>query len=274
MAPEQLEGKEADTRTDIFAFGAVVYEMATGKKAFEGKSQASLIAAIMEKDPAPMSELQPMTPQLLDWVVRRCLAKQPDERVQGAADLVAELRLVTELGTHAAFPSSVAAPPLWKRAMPWSIAFVIAVWSLIRLTTIAPLDQATTRLTINFPESEPLAVVGSAPLGVTRPAFDLSRDGTQLVYVAQEKGETYLYRRPLGKFEATRVAGTEGAYDPFFSPDGQSVGFFAGGALKKVSLLAGEPITLAEVPNPGGAVWGPNNSIFFSSSEASFLWEI
>ena len=104
MAPEQLEGKEADGRTDIFAFGAVVYEMATGKKAFEGKSQASLIAAIMEKEPRPMSELQPMTPQLLDWVVKRCLAKEPDERWQSASDLMAGLKQVTEIGTQVAPP--------------------------------------------------------------------------------------------------------------------------------------------------------------------------
>ncbi len=105
MAPEQLEGKEADSRTDIFAFGAVVYEMATGKKAFEGSSQASLIAAILKDDPPPMSELQPITPALLDQVVKRCLAKEPDERVQTAADLMAELRLVSEVGTPVPSPS-------------------------------------------------------------------------------------------------------------------------------------------------------------------------
>jgi len=274
MAPEQLEAKEADSRTDIFAFGAVVYEMATGKKAFEGKSQASLIAAIMGQDPRPMSELQSMTPQLLDWVVKRCLAKEPDERVQSAADLMAELGLVSEVGTPVGPSPSVTAPPFWKRAMPWGIAFVIAVWSLIRLTTITPQDQPTTRLTISFPDSEPLAVVGSAPLGFSRSAFDLSQDGTQLVYAAEEDGDTYLYLRPLGEFDATRITGTEGAYDPFFSPDGKSVGFFARGTLRKVSLLGGEPVTLAEAPNPQGAVWGPNDSIFFSSSEGSSLWEI
>ena len=101
MAPEQLEGKEADGRTDIFAFGATVYEMATGKKAFEGSSQASLIAAIMGQDPRPMAELQPMTPRLLDRVVKRCLAKDPDERWQTASDLMTGLKWVTEVGTSA-----------------------------------------------------------------------------------------------------------------------------------------------------------------------------
>ncbi len=163
MAPEQLEAEEADSRTDIFAFGAVVYEMATGKKAFEGKSQASLIAAIMGQEPRPMAELQQMTPQLLDWVVKRCLAKEPDERVQTAADLMADLRLVSEVGTPVGPSPSVTVPPLWKRAMPWSIAFVIAVWSLMRLTTITPLDQPTTRLTISFPESQPLWCQNTKP---------------------------------------------------------------------------------------------------------------
>ena len=99
MAPEQLEAKEADSRTDIFAFGAVVYEMATGKKAFEGKSQASLIAAIMGQDPPAMAELQPMTPTTLDHIVRRCMAKEPDKRWQTASDVMEELRWVTEVGT-------------------------------------------------------------------------------------------------------------------------------------------------------------------------------
>ena len=274
MAPEQLEGKDTDSRTDIFAFGAVVYEMATGKKAFEGKSQASLIGAILKDDPAPMSELKPMTPALLDQVVKQCLEKEADERWQTAGDLMRGLRWVTEVGTQATPATSITVPPLWKRAMPWGIAFVIAVWSLLRLTTITPLDQPTTRLTISFPESEPLALVGSAPLGSARLAFDLSPDGTQLVYVAEVDGDTYLYRRPLGKFEATRIPGTEGAYNPFFSPDGQSVDFFAGGALKKVSLLGGEPVTLAEATNPDGAIWGPNDSIFFSSSQGISIWEI
>ena len=126
MALEQLEGKDTDNRTDIFAFGAVVYEMATGKKAFEGKSQASLIAAIMGQDPPPMSELQSMTPPVLDRIVKRCLAKQPDERWQTAADLMAELRWVGEVGTQIApSSSSVTAPALWKRAIPWSIAAVV-----------------------------------------------------------------------------------------------------------------------------------------------------
>ena len=110
MAPEQLEGKEADSRTDIFAFGAVVYEMATGKRAFEGKSQASLIAAILKDDPPPMSELQSMTPQLLDWVVKRCLAKEPDERWQTAADLMAGLRRATEREVQVDPSSSVHCP--------------------------------------------------------------------------------------------------------------------------------------------------------------------
>jgi len=127
MAPEQLEGKEADNRTDIFAFGAVVYEMATGKKAFEGKSQASLIAAIMGQDPRPMAELQPMTPSTLDHVVRRCMSKAPEDRWQAASDVMAELRWVTEVGTSVDSLPAVTAPAAWKRAMPWSVALLMAV---------------------------------------------------------------------------------------------------------------------------------------------------
>ena len=127
MAPEQLEGKEADGRTDIFAFGAMVYEMATGKKAFGGKSQASLIAAIMGQDPRPMAELQPMTPQLLDWVVKRCLEKEPDERWQSAADLMAGLKQATEVGISRDSIPAVAAPAAWRRTIPWSVALLMGV---------------------------------------------------------------------------------------------------------------------------------------------------
>ena len=168
MAPEQLEAKEADSRTDIFAFGAVVYEMATGKKAFEGQSQASLIAAIMGQDPRPMAELQPMTPQLLDWVVKRCLAKEPDERVQTAADLMAELKWVTEVGAGVGPSPAVAAPAAWKKAIPWSIVSVLAVitavmsWSdsLVR----SPGSTSPRRVTIDLTEGVTLPQGEGGPL--------------------------------------------------------------------------------------------------------------
>ena len=259
MAPEQLEGKEADSRTDIFAFGAVVYEMATGKKAFEGKSQASLIAAIMGQDPRPMAELQPMTPQLLDWVVKRCLAKEPDERVQTAADLMAELRLVTEVGTPVPSPA-VTAPAAWKVAIPWSIALLIAVaagvgfWILTR-----PLPQPLTKFVITPSSSTALT-------NDTGNDVAISPDGRHVVYrVLGESGPPLLQLRSLDDFVDRMIPGTEGAEDPFFSPDGQSIAFVAAGKLQRISLTGGTTITLYDVSSGfRGGGWDQEDTIVFA----------
>jgi len=265
MAPEQLEGKEADSRTDIFAFGAVVYEMATGKKAFEGQSQASLIGAIMNSEPPPMSELQPMTPQLLDWVVKRCLEKEPDERVQTAADLMAELRWVAEARTQADLFPSVTPPPLWRRAIPWSIAVVavlvasLAFWSLTRPTQL-PLRK----FMITPPSSAFLRNDGSNDLAI-------SPDGKQFIYHAGSERGYQLYLRSLDNFVNMPIPGTEGvAGSVFFSPDGESVGFFKGSQLMKVSLRGGPVVTLCEVAIPRGRLgsWGPDDTIVFASGYA------
>jgi len=263
MAPEQLEAKEADGRTDIFAFGAVVYEMATGKKAFEGKSQASLIGAIMNSEPQPISELQPMTPSFLDRVVKKCLAKEPDKRWQTATDLLTGLRWVIEVGTEVGQPPSVTSPALWKRAIPWSITAAVmviagvAIWSLMRppLSPPAPLKQVV----VPLPSTAPLAVETG------RPAVALSPDGTNLVYVANSGGKRQLYLRRLDRLEATLIPGTEDGHSPFFSPDGQSVGFIVGYKLKTVSVSGGAPQTLSWVPPvTRGASWGSDDTIILT----------
>ena len=265
MAPEQLEGKEADARTDIFAFGAVVYEMATGKKAFEGQSQASLIAAIMGQDPPPMSELQPMTTPVLDRVVKRCLAKVPDERWQTASDLTAELKWITEPAAVSPIVQTVAGEGgRWRRTITLGLVAIVGavigvtIWSLMRLPVSppAPLKQ----LVIPLPSTAPLAVE------TWRPAVALSPDGTHLVYVANRGGKRHLYLRQMDRLEATPIPGTEGGLSPFFSPDGQSVGFFDGYQLKKVSLSGGAPQTLADVPPvTRGASWGPDGTIIYTA---------
>ncbi len=272
MAPEQLEAKEADSRTDIFAFGAVVYEMATGKKAFEGKSQASLIAAIMGQDPRPMSELQPMTPELLDWVVKRCLAKDPDERVQTAADLMAELRLVMEVRTQVAASSPITTRPLWRRAIPWSITLVTVVvgitgWWVTRSGAVTPVPLQ--RFSIDLPEGTIL------PTGTGRD-FAISPDGQSLVYVAEDvaagASEKRLYLRRLDELGATPIPGTEGAAMPFFSPDGQWVGFRGQDVfqIRRVPLSGGDSFTICDQCAEGS--WGDDGSILFQRNGS--LWRI
>jgi len=216
MAPEQLEGKEADGRTDIFAFGAVVYEMATGKKAFEGKSQASLIGAIMGQNPRPMSELQPMMPATLDHVVRRCMSKAPEDRWQAASDVMAELRWVTEVGTSVDSLPAVTGPAAWKRAIPWSIVVVMAViagvalWNLMR-----PTPELLTRFVITPPPAAPLEQRTSSS------ELAISPDGRQIVYLAQSPGtRSQLYVRATDEFVSRPIPGTErAAGDPFLSRD-------------------------------------------------------
>jgi len=272
MAPEQLEGKEADNRTDIFAFGATVYEMATGKKAFEGKSQASLIAAIMGQDPRPMSELQPMTPSFLDRVVKKCLAKEPDERWQSASDLMTGLKWVTEVGTSADSLPAVTAPAAWKRAIPWSIAAVVVVIAAVMSwsdSPVIPKVQSVTRTEITLPSASPLGFGATFAFDPTLIA--LSPDGKKLVFVGREGAETQLYLRGMDSLEITPIAGTEGAWHPFFSPNSNWVGFLTQDRVKKISLRGGGPITLCQTPSPIRATWTRDDMIYFRSDQGHTL---
>jgi Tol biopolymer transport system component/tRNA A-37 threonylcarbamoyl transferase component Bud32 len=267
MAPEQLEGKEVDARTDIFSFGTVVYEMATGKRAFEGKSQASVIGAILKDDPPPISSLQSMTPPALDRVVKRCLAKDKDDRWQTARDLELELKWIAESGSQVGLVPSTAMKgyhALGRRELilgGGALLLVVAIVSLaIRNLKPSPLPQAVTRTVINLPPGQQLAGLEDGP------AVVLSPDGTRLAYVARQGGTQQLYLRAMESLEAMPIPGTGGAVDPFFSPDGQWVGFFAGGKLKKVSVSGGEALSLGDALIPYGASWGSQGMIAFAPS--------
>ena len=275
MAPEQVEGKEVDARTDIFAFGAVVYEMATGKRAFEGKSQASLIAAILEREPPAMSSLQPMTPPALDRVVKKCLAKEPDERWQNAHDLMSELKWIAEGGSQVTFAPTTAMNgfrALGRRPLILGLGSLLlglmiaslAVWNL----KPAPSPQPVTRTVINLPPGQQLAGLDSGP------AVALSSDGTHLAYVARQGGTQQLYLRAMDSLEAKPIPGTEGAVNPFFSPDGQWLGFFAGGKLKKVSVSGGAALTVGDASGPRGASWGSQGMIAFAPTFNAVLQQV
>jgi eukaryotic-like serine/threonine-protein kinase len=276
MAPEQLEAKEVDARTDIFAFGAVVYEMITGKKCFEGKSQASLIAAILEREPPTMAGLQPMTPPALDRAVKRCLAKDPDDRWQTTRDLEVELKWIAEGGSQVTPTPAAATKGIrkrWQGALLWGGAIVllaavtsIAIWS--RKSASPIVSGPVSRIAITLPPGQPLAGLET---GV---AVALSPDGTQLVYAARQGGTQQLYLRPLARLEDKPIPGTDGASEPFFSPDGQWVGFFAGGKLKKIQLSGGEVLSLGDAVDPRGASWGSQGKIAFVPTRSSALQQI
>ena len=259
MAPEQLEGREADARTDIFAFGVLVYEMATGKKAFEGESQASVIARILDSDPPPISSLQPMTPPALDRVVKKCLAKEPEKRWQDASDLCDELKWISESGPQV---TSVPTAPakgirtLGRRPLILGAGALLLVAAIASLAAWnlkpppSPPAPPVSRFTITLPPGQQLVGLEDGP------AVALSPDGTHLAYVARQGGSQQFYLRAMDSLEARPIPGTEEAVSPFFSPDGQWLGFFAGGKLRKVSVSGGAPLTLGDAAFLVGASWG------------------
>ena len=262
MAPEQLEGKDADARTDIFAFGVVVYEMATGKKAFEGKSQASLIAKILETDPAPISSLQPMTPAALDRVVKKCLAKEPGKRWQAASDLCDELKWIAEGGSQAGVAAPVVARRRNRERMAWALTGIAILFAA--LAGYLLLQPKKAESVVRFPVLAP-ENTRFGPFGAD---LSLSPDGRKLAFVTvgQEGGAREIWVRSLDSLAAQPIAGAEGAFLPFWSPDGQYIGFFTvDRKLKKVPVSGGSPQVLCDAPNGYGGTWNRDGVILFTS---------
>ena len=277
MAPEQVEGKtkEIDARTDIFAFGAVVYEMATGKKAFEGKTSASVMAKILEVDPPSMVSLQPMTPPQLDRVVKTCLAKDPDSRWQTASDLCRELKWIAEGGSQVTLTTTAGAKGirvLGQRQLILSMLGALLLGAAITglaLWNLKPSPpQHVSRFVMNLPPGQQLAGVDEGP------EVALSPDDTHLAYVAGQVPTQQIYLRAMDSLEAKPVPGTQGGVSPFFSPDGQWVGFFSGGKLKKVSISGGGAVSLVDAGNTWGASWGSAGIIAFASPYGSPLQQV
>jgi serine/threonine protein kinase/Tol biopolymer transport system component len=265
MAPEQLEGKEADARTDIFALGGVLYRMVTGKRPFEGDSDASLIAAILEREPRPITALQPLAPAALDRVVRSCLTKDPDERIQTAHDVLLELRWVAEGVSH---PSLETRPISERksRLLPWLALAVVTVavsaglitW---RRTTGGNEPFRPQRFELQPPEGVRVAESGAAS------TLAISPDGAWVAFrgVSDEPNRTGLYLRSTRELGARLVPGS--VFSPFFSADSKWLGFFGDGFLQKVPVSGGEPRRICQVRQPRGASWGDDGMILFSTGE-------
>ena len=272
MAPEQLEGLEADARTDIFAFGAVLYEILTGRKAFEGKSHATLIAAIISHDPPPVSQVQPIAPASLNRIVATCLAKDPDDRWQSARDVMRELKWVAEREASVEHsPPLAAPPPAGSRALPW------VVTGLFGVALVAALMALWVRV------RTPSAAVGGASrfvlseqAGSDNAGFAISLDGRRVVYSAVSGGLQQLYLRDMQTLEAKPIRGTENGQGPFFAPDGRRLGFWADGALKVIGIEGGSPVTLVHVHSVTnrGATWAPDDTIIYSPSTDTGLFRV
>jgi hypothetical protein len=228
MAPEQLEGLEADARTDIFGFGAVLYEMATGHRAFEGKTKTSLIAAIVKENPRPMAELQPLTPPALEHVVNKCLSKDPDDRWQNAHDIAEELKWISEAGSSAGVAAPLIARRKSRERLGWVAAVAVAGGAAVFFATRRPDPPPRLETAVVPPEGVAFSYVGGS--------IALSDDGRQVAFVGRgADGKSLIWVRSLDSSVARPLAGTEGASFPFWSPDAKSIAFAAGDKLKKVS---------------------------------------
>jgi serine/threonine-protein kinase len=260
MSPEQAKGEPVDKRADIFAFGCVLYELLTGKRTFDGKTITETLAKILEGEPN-WAALPDTTPLRIKELLQDCLQKEVHNRVHDVSQLRIQIKKALKEPTSASSigVASTTQPALWRRAVPWSITaavMVIAGWALWSLTV--PTSKPLTKMVITTPDNAPL--VDEPPNEVA-----ISPDGRKIVYTALVGGETQLYLRQLDDLGATPLSGTEGGGRHFFSPDGESVGFFTPDALKKVSLRGGAAITLLSIPSHGvNGSWGPDDTIVFA----------
>jgi serine/threonine protein kinase len=254
MSPEQIEGKEADARSDLFALGGNLYEMVTGARPFGGKSQISVASAILEKEPEPISAVQPLTPPALQHIIAACLAKNPDDRFQTAHDIALQLKWIAQNGTTTL--RSTEEKRSNRELLAWLIAGVLTLMLI-----------ASVLLWLRPKESEQ-ATYFFAPLPFAARDVAVSLNGHTVAMVGRRESERYnmLWTYEPGAQEATSLANTEGASSPFWSPDGQSLGFFADGKLKRLNLVGGAVQVLCEAPNGRGGSWNKDGVILFTPS--------
>jgi Tol biopolymer transport system component len=275
MAPEQIDGREIDTRADVFAFGAVMFEMVTGLKAFDGESPARVMSAILRDEPTRVSSIVPVTPAALEALIHACMAKDPNDRWQNIADVARQLRHLRDMmsgpksGVMSAVNVPVASAP--SRGGPSARAGWIAAAALGLLAAVLALD----RIRPETPAAAPPRVHALIPPPDGMYLTDtlaLSPDGRRLAVVAAEPaGRRRLWIRSLDSAVPQLVADTDGASDPFWSPDGGHVAFFAGGRLKRVPAGGGSVTTICEIGAAAGGTWNADDVILFGQLDAPLM---
>jgi serine/threonine protein kinase len=271
MAPERLEEGDAAAASDLFALGAVMYEMATGRRPFDSSSPAGVIGAILHSDPPPPSTIQPDVPPALDWIIEKSLAKKPEARWRAAGDVVEVLRWIARGPERA----QTATPPR-GRLVPIAVALLIVTaglsLALARGFRAATPEMPTLTFSILPP---PGGGFTPTPSSVPTPQFALSPNGRRLIYVAAAGHDApQLWVRPLDSLNAESLAGTHGAEYPFWSPDSESVGFFANGLLKRIDLAGGPPRVLATAPHGRGGAWSRGGMILFGPDTQTGLYRV
>ena len=275
MSPEQVEGKELDGRSDIFSLGAVLYEMLTGQHAFPGKSQLSVASAILEKEPASLTTVKPMTPAALEHAVKKCLAKSVEERWQSASDLASELKWVGESGAESTTRGVGARSGKLRLVTVWVTMSLLAITLAIAATYFATRPAAAPPLMVSLVPPPGVFADSAGRIGPPQ----ISPDGKRIAFIGCKTesaaasvlgGKTCsMWVRALASSEAQEVAGTTSAYYPFWSPDGHEIAFFAEGKLKRVAADGGPVQVICDAPDARGGSWAESDTILFSASRNS-----
>ena len=265
LAPEQLRGERADHRSDVFAFGVILHEMLSGRRPFERPSPSEVVAAILKDEPPDLDGVTGLI--TLNRIVRRCLEKDPDHRFQSARDLAFALDMVSPISAESAGVHAPRFPLLRPARAPWmrrwaALGAVLLTFGLV--AAIAGMAARNARRVLPQPGHVARFVL-PVEGGTIQPGdLELSRDGAFIAYSIGRPGARTLYVRRLATSDAEPVAVIDGGENPFFSPDSQWLGFFAGGKMKKLALRGGAPVTLADAPSQRGADWGEDGSIVFA----------